>query len=235
MRGIRELAAATSALVLALAGVLLAAPSAVAGGPTSVLVVSPQSAESAALYYSHEKYGELVRLMGASTANVLEKPKKFEEVAGQQINVTWMAHDITPWRYDRVYPKLPGNDKDVWIHTTDDMESLTGYWHKADRPAELRALFRQLGVLGKASPEGSAVVPPAPQEPGAEDATAPTAAAAPATPTRAAHATEWWWAIPGAAAGAVLALVLRPFASRIQPTGWGKGRGPGPRQELIDL
>ncbi|MGH1555107.1 hypothetical protein ACRAWF_34080 [Streptomyces sp. L7] len=47
--------------------------------------------------------------------------------------------------------------------------------------------------------------------------------------------TDWWWAIPGAAAGAVLALVMRPFALRLSPNRWRKGREPEPRQELRDV
>lgn len=49
--------------------------------------------------------------------------------------------------------------------------------------------------------------------------------------------TDWWWAIPGPAAGAVPALVLRPPASRLPRPPFGRGDGKpeaGPRQQLLD-
>lgn len=49
--------------------------------------------------------------------------------------------------------------------------------------------------------------------------------------------TDWWWAIPGLAAGAVLALVLRPLASRLPRPPFRRDGGEpeaGPRQQLLD-
>ncbi|MEU9207533.1 hypothetical protein AB0D27_06140 [Streptomyces sp. NPDC048415] len=239
MRRLRELLAVTGALAIAFAAVLLGAPSAMAGGPTSVLVVSPESAQSAALYYSDEEYGELMRLLGEPGSGTREEPPGLG-AAGHQLNVTWLVHDVSPWRVDRVYPDSP-RSKDVWIHTTTDLPSMNGYWHKAEHPAQVRALFKKLGVLGKPSPEAGGGIFPAPWQTPEDSSTAPAPAEQPRT-TTAARATadddtDWWWAIPGAAAGAVLALLLRPLIAGI-PAHRLLGRrehGTGPRQELRDV
>jgi hypothetical protein len=116
MRRVRELATGISGLVVALGLVLLGAPTSTAGGPTSVLVVSPESVESAALHYPDEEYGKLERLLGKPGRDTREEPPELGVGSGRQINVTWMAHDVSPRRVDRVYPGSPGS-KEVWIHT----------------------------------------------------------------------------------------------------------------------
>ncbi|MFJ6391692.1 hypothetical protein ACIQJT_29250 [Streptomyces sp. NPDC091972] len=208
------------------------APSASAGGPTSVLVVSPESAETASLYRSDEEYGELERLLGPSSAGTRTKPPEANLLAARQINVTWMAHDVSPWRLDQVFPLADGDQ--VWIHTAANVpETVSGYWHRTKNPARLRALLADLGVMGKASGEGHAVFPaPAEEEPASDVQAGDTEASG--IPSSAADAgTGWWWAFPGLAAGAVLAWLLRPFAPR-KP--WERLRGePGPRQELRDV
>ncbi|NEA99828.1 hypothetical protein G3I78_12285 [Streptomyces sp. SID13726] len=215
------------------------APAASAGGPTSVLVVSPESGETASLYFSDEEYGELERLLGPLGVGTRVKPPEANLQVARQINVTWLVHDVSPWRLDQVFPLSEGNA--VWIHTTNNMpESMNGTWHRTKNPAQLRALLKDLGVMGKVSGEGHAVFP-APEQEAVPDAGAveretagPSEVPAPAvTAATADDGTEWWWALPGLAAGAVLALVLRPFALRLS---WGQLRGEsGPRQELRDV
>ncbi|MEV7343225.1 hypothetical protein [Streptomyces sp. NPDC093544] len=240
MRRIRELVAALGALAMAVAVVLLSAPLATAGGPTSVLVVSPESEETAAFYYSDEEYGELQDLLGEPTSGTRDVPPGLGVGSGRQINVTWLVHDVSPWRVDRVYPDTERGGE-VWIHTANDVpQSTNGYWHKAEQPDAVRALFKSLGVLGKSSGAGVGAIYPAPWQSDGAAAAAPiptdqsvtTAAATPG------DGTDWWWAIPGAAAGAVLALVLRPLVPevrrRLSPARRRADREPGPRQELID-
>jgi hypothetical protein len=207
------------------------APSASAGGPTSVLVVSPESEETASLYYSDERYGELVRLLGPSGVGTETKPPEANLLAARQINVTWMAHDVSPWRLDQVFSPADGDQ--VWIHTAANVpETVNGRWHATKDPARLRALLQDLGVMGKVSGEGHAIVPTPAQEPGSDVGVADREAKASPSST-ADDDTEWWWALPGLAAGAVLALVLRPLVLR-KP--WDRLRGePGPRQELRDV
>ncbi|MFJ6574219.1 hypothetical protein ACIQNU_43195 [Streptomyces sp. NPDC091292] len=245
------------ASVAALVLVLLGAPTATAGGPTSVLVVSPESAQARAFYYSDREYDELMRLLGQAERDG-EKPPEDLKLgnAGRQINVTWMAHDISPWRLDRVFPDQRGTDA-VWIHTTQTMSDIgEGTWHRAKEPKELRTLVKKLGLMGKASPQGAGGIFPepatAPEETAAPE-TEVSETAAPAPHASAAKAStgpseNWWWSVPGLAAGALLALFLRPIALRAATTGpvasWrrrgkdrdgDRDRDPGLRQELRDL
>ncbi|MFI1398934.1 hypothetical protein [Streptomyces sp. NPDC020681] len=243
-RLLRRLAAL--ATVLALSWTF--APSAVAGGPTSVLVTSPESGETASLYYSDKDYEALLTLLGdGPTKGQTDRPPSLDMAVGsRQINVTWLAHDVSPWRVDQAYPSdRPGT---VWIHTSTEMGSRKGYWHQARQPKQLTALFAELGLMGeKNGGQGVAQFPPAWDEAqgeeqgegqGAESA-APQqegrqqTAAATSTDTSA----GWWWAIPGLAAGAVLALLVRPLASRLPRPPFGRNDGtrdPGPRQQLLD-
>ncbi|WP_405830246.1 hypothetical protein [Streptomyces sp. NBC_01176] len=241
MRGVRELLAVVGALGVALSAVLLGAPSAVAGGPTSVLVVCPESAETAGLYHADEEYGELARLLGEPGAGARKSPPGLTVGSGRQINVTWLVHDVSPWRVDRVFPDVPGS-KEAWIHTATDVpRSMNGYWHRAEQPARLRALLKKLGVMGASSGAGTGAIPPASLPlPTDEPSAAP--AATPAGPPRGTvasgtdHGTDWWWAIPGAVGGAAATLLLRPLV----PAGPGsllrrrRQRATGPRQELRD-
>ena len=210
-----------------------------------MLLVSPESTETAALYYSDKEYGELEQLLGTAAKGTRDKPPEAGLTAARQINVTWMVHDVTPWRLDRVYPVHKG--RDVWIHTAANLGRTTnGTWHRADHPAQLRALLKKLGLMGKVPDEGrAAILPPGGEEDGASDDAAKDAAdpaadpATEASPARSASGAgsadgaDWWWALPGAAAGAVLALVLRPFTTRL-PLDRLRGE-PGPRQELRDV
>lgn len=214
------------------------ASSAAAGGPTSVLVTSPESGEAHALYYSDERYGTLQELLGPPDTGTRDKPPEADLTQARQINVTWLAHDISPWRIDRLFP-VGSRPQALWIHTAADVsenENLNGYWHRAEHPAQLRALLKKLGVMGKDSGDGYTGIFPTPLQSAAATphADTETATLRVATPTKD-HGTDWRWALPGAAAGAVLALVLRPFAARLPLNRWRKEREPGPRQELRDL
>ncbi|MGW4083703.1 hypothetical protein ACWEGS_11770 [Streptomyces sp. NPDC004822] len=244
LRGVGRRLAGVGGALLAGCALLLwgAAPMASAGGPTSVLLAAPGNQRTAALYNSDREYAALERLLGTPARGSREQPPDEELMAADQINVTWMVHDVMPWRIDRVHRMARG--KDVWIFRTMDVERQTrGSWYRAARPDELRALFDDLDLTGGPTstpgayeetrdvPEGPAADP---SRAGAESseaaASAPPAARASSGPGA---GTGWWWAGPGAVAGAVLALVLRPWVSR-RP--WDRLRGePGPRQELRDV
>ncbi|QDQ13306.1 hypothetical protein [Streptomyces spectabilis] len=189
----RRLTTTGALLVMAL---FLGTPDASAGGPTSVIVTSPESAETASLYYADEEYDRLETLLGRNTEGTREHPPGLEVGTGRQINVTWLIHDVSPWRVDRVYPDGKGP---VWIHTSTDLESLSGTWHKADRPGALRALLTSLHVLGKQSDDGRAGIPPSASFRVRTAAEPPVPAAKPAPDT----GWGWPWAIPSAAAGAL--------------------------------
>ncbi|WP_280878329.1 hypothetical protein [Streptomyces pseudovenezuelae] len=221
------------------------ASSASAGGPTSVLVTSPTSGEATALYYSDKEYDALQKLLGAAGVGTRDVPPQVATAQARQINVTWMAHDVSPWRVDQVFP-VDSGPRAVWIHTAADMpETPNGYWHRADHPAELRSLLKKLGVMAKSSGDGYAGIFP---EPWQSQETAPTtgpdtttttvSVGTPGTTDGTRWRSNWWWTLPGAAGGAALALalVLRPLASRLPPGWWrGGGRESGPRQELQDV
>ncbi|NUP24432.1 MAG: hypothetical protein HOZ81_51940 [Streptomyces sp.] len=244
----RELTALTGALGAAFALLLWGAASpASAGGPTSVLLVSPESTETAALYYSDKEYDELARLLGSPGSGTRDKPPEADLTASRQINVTWMVHDVTPWRLDQVYSADKGQA--VWIHTAADLDSTTnGIWHRADHPTRLRALLTKLDLMGKApsreaGTDDGAKDPsaPAPAADAADEATEATeaspaqagSAAGPGSGPTSGDGTGWWWSLPGAAAGAGLALALRPFLARL-PLGRLRGE-QGPRQEPRDV
>jgi hypothetical protein len=246
MRGSRRLAATVgallTALLTALALVLLGAPPSAAGGPTSVLLASPTSKRTASLYGTDKAYIRLQELMGRVGFGLDggrgEPPMPEEELAetsGEMINVTWMIHDVTPWRVDRVYPSLPST-KDVWIHTTmsagglgtDAAAESHGVWHKAKDSEELRQMLTGLGVAGTARGELPSL--PAPGAAGAgRDATSDGDAGSASEPSLADQAR---WAIPalalGAALGSTVTVLLRRATTR-------RHTGPRePRQELLD-
>ncbi len=194
---------------MALALVLLGASWAWAGGPTSVLLVSPTSSKTASLYTTEEDYDRLRVLLDEKADDPGSEPAPRDgEDLGYQINVTWLIHDVSPWRTDQVFPDPPGGDG-IWIrtvinHSGNADRAPAGIWHKARNAAELGSLLTKLDVMG----EGSSVSSPPP--------VSPSASAAPLKATASSDdGTDWWWAIPGLVAGAALALLLRPLAGRL--------------------
>ncbi|WP_409470113.1 hypothetical protein [Streptomyces sp. HC307] len=238
--GWRRLTALAGALTVTLGMFVWGAAPASAGGPTSAFLASPATGETAGLYYSDREYTQLDSLL---QAGMLGKPPK-DAMVDRRITVTWLVHDTSPWRVDWIFPVTDG--KDVWVHRSMSItEPTRGSWHLAPNPERLRALLTDLNMLGK--PDGDedlsafslgetyatdgqdgTTTETVPAEP-AEGPAAPQSAA---TASRMSDDTDWWWALPGGAAGAVLALTLRPFATRL-PLGGRRGE-PGPRQELLD-
>ncbi|MGV9879427.1 hypothetical protein [Streptomyces sp. NPDC003006] len=232
MRMVRRLAAlATGAAV-----VLVSAPQAAAGGVTSVLVASPESGQTKALDSTDGEFGALQSLLGAPNRGQSDMPPGLEVGNGtRQINVTWLLHDVQPGRVDHVYPRTKptrdtGAAQDIWIHTSMDMETMDGSWHKAEDPARLRALLKDIGMLGKASKNGSAgIPPPAWSEP--EEETSPSRAADQEAGPVYDDSTGWRWAMSGAAGGAVVGVAGMLLLRRRGP----QEEDPGPRQELVDI
>ncbi|CAL9447377.1 hypothetical protein [Streptomyces sp. enrichment culture] len=219
----------TAILIATLALLTWATPPATAGGPTSVLIVSATTGKTASLYYADKRYTALERLLGPVHQGTRTRPPHLATASGQHINVTWMVHDVTPWRVHQI--ALPDGSQDAWIHTSTRItDGNDGTWHRAEQPAKLRALLAQLGVT--ATGASAPAAQPTPRE---DLHMAPTPAAASAA-DGGGDGAAWWWAVPGLAAGAVLTLVLRPYALRgaaaVRDRG---GRGDGPRQELLDV
>ncbi|MFE6333791.1 hypothetical protein ACFVOK_11320 [Streptomyces sp. NPDC057798] len=245
--GRRRLTALAGALTVALGMSVWGAAPASAGGPTSAFLASPETGKAAGLYTTDRKYAQLDSLLLAGT---LGAPPK-DAMADRRVTVTWLVHDTSPWRVDHIFPATEGTD--VWVHRAMNItEPTEGSWHRAPKPERLRALLTDLGVLGRGDDgadltsfslaemytadgeQGS--VPETETGTGTGTETgAPAegvAAARPAAASGTSEDTDWWWALPGGAAGAVLALTLRPFAARL-PLGGRRGE-PGPRQELRD-
>lgn len=194
------LPAVAAALLLA---TLPLAP-ATAGGPTSVLLSVPGEGRTASLYYTDPEYDALARAVGAMSERRVDEVAGSHQV-GTPVTLTWLIHDVTPWRVDQVY----ADEGEVWIAT---QESLGGgtlaeqapVWHRGT-PALARLLDRVLPERGSAT--GTSTTPPPLQQ-------APTAPA----PAASAEATSPWtlaaWAGGGLVAGAVLTLLTQRWQHR---------------------
>jgi hypothetical protein len=195
-------------IVLGVAGV--GALPAHAGGPTSVLLSSPDNGKVVATGYEDKNYSELQALLDMEPKG---SDDGVEHSSGTFIRATWLIHDMTPWRLDIIYPDAPGGP---WIATTRSDLS-TGelpdkpVWHRAADDVKLVKLLVDLGLLhGKGHNDavgGPTLLPAAPQTPA-------EVAAVDDTPTTTVLKTEqkpllgWRWSIPGFLAGAAAAYLL---------------------------
>lgn len=206
---VRQLIALTGALVCLCALALLGAPHALAGGPTSVFLASPTSHRTAGLYVQDREYAELEKLLGRAGGELdgapRVQPPDQGDGPGDWVNITWMMHDVTPWRQDRVVIGRP-RPGDIAIRTAmgNPLPS-TGQWHRAEQPARLHALLERLGVLSGASDVTGT-------------AASPSASPAFTTEAGTADGTDWWWALlgltVGVAFGAGGAFLIRRAAAR---------------------
>ena len=139
---------------------VLAAGPAVAGGPTSVLLSAPAIGHTASLYTSDPDYTALAELVGASMAlgSTDERagsssPARSHNV-GNQVTLTWLIHDVSVWRVDRVYVDAAGGP---WIASqqaiggTDGIWDAPETWHRATEPKALVQLLGSMGLLGGTS------------------------------------------------------------------------------------
>ncbi|HET9139627.1 hypothetical protein [Actinophytocola sp.] len=209
---------AGGALVAALA--ILAAPvPAVAGGPTSVLLVSPARGVAAALYNDDTEYSQLLRLVGDSPVQDKDAPGLQGGPGSDAVNLTWMIHDVQVWRVDRVFVDAPGGP---WIETTVTMDGGSvwdkqGVLHRGD--AELVHLLTTMRLVGPEAASNQGIRPVAAAPPAASPAVQNTA-----RETEPAG-VDWVWALAGVAAGAMLVVVLRPLVSRRRAV-YAAGHGP---------
>jgi len=208
----RQLGAAITLVVLA--GMFWPA-TALAGGPTSALLVSPGTGQTAALYTSDPEYEQLMVLLDQpATSTTPEDADQAPSVSADYVTVTWLIHDVTVWRIDRIF--LAGSTGEPWIVTQTEngdpaatavplgsgmfpgeQGNDSAMWHRSADPAALIALLGKLGLLSAG--ENTEV---------SDSSAAPMAAAADVDPP--APTAAPWWAIAGLLIGAVLmALVLR--------------------------
>ena len=193
-------------VVLALAAAVGLPAASQAGGPTSVIVTQPgQSA--GALYYDDAAYDALLGLLPADET-------RGEPLApgggGIDYNLTWLVHDVMPWRFDRVHV---GSDGTAWVSTTFSPEDTAG-WVEVAQADELAAVLTQV-LDDSVAPEVVSIP--------AEAVPAPASAPAAAEPEPAWFSlTGWRWLVPGA----LLGLVVGAIAAR-------RTRDEEPRQVLI--
>ncbi|MGH8826992.1 MAG: hypothetical protein ACRDVZ_05180 [Jiangellaceae bacterium] len=204
-------AALTAALLSAFS--LVAGPAG-AGGPTSVLLSVPGAGSTASLYYTDPEYDDLAGLVGiAEPGGHFEKSSGAGHEFGPGVTVTWLIHDVDPWRIDRIY--LGGKDG-PWISTqvvTDTSRSIWQtpvVWHQPADAQRLADLLNRLGV-GAAAMDGSDFE-------GVAGATVPDLAAdTAAEPTPAAEPTDVagaWWGLGGLTVGVLLMLAWTRFRRR---------------------
>jgi hypothetical protein len=82
-----------------------AAQSALAGGPTSVLLANPQTGRVAALYHTDTAYDRLAGAVDAFAAvtEATTKPGAVTDDFTGEIRLTWLIHDMSIWRIDRIH------------------------------------------------------------------------------------------------------------------------------------
>lgn len=155
-------------LLLAVIGGAATASTATAGGPTSLLITSPQNQRTSSAYTGDVRYERLAGHVGINTGAGVEQPTAgdsppagIDSGFGSEVRLTWLIHDMSVWRVDRVY--FVGDA--VWINTVqnyfDTDAADDGVWHRAAAPERLRAALSETGVLRKPA-AGSTTAPPEP-------------------------------------------------------------------------
>lgn len=202
---VRALTAVLTACALSL---LLPLGPATAGGPTSAMLSVPGEGKTASLYYTDPAYDELAELVGATSPALSGKVDSSgrSHERGPGVTVTWLIHDVQPWRVDRIYLDGEGGP---WI-ATQVMADETGsiwdspvVWHQPTSGKALSMLLDELGV--------GAAARAADDFDGVAGASMPTGtevgeAAAPAESTGASAVNGLRWGLAGLAGGVLLAL-----------------------------
>jgi hypothetical protein len=198
---------AVTATLLAVAG------SAMAGGPTSVMLASPATHQTAALYYSDDAYNRLSALVGQNPVAEKGAPDLHGSPGTDDVRITWLIHDVQVWRIDHVFANAKG---EVWVETILPKDFATptidtpGVVHRPTDAAALMSLLSGLKLYGESPPvrnffSGGQTSTPA---------SAPAPAAA--SPSQVAG-TNWWWILIGIAVGATFVAGFRPVVRRLRP------------------
>jgi hypothetical protein len=203
---------ASLALALLLLLSLTSFGPAAAGGPTSALLSVPGEGRTASLYYTDPEYDALAGLVGIAgdTGTGEVDSSGGDHANGPGITVTWLIHDVSPWRVDRIYPQAKGAP---WIATQvgqgESIWESPVVWHQPEHGTELMTLLDKLG-LGDAARGADdftgvagAAVPPQP-EPADGAGPASTDEPAAADPSGIAGI---WWALAGLVAGVLVTLL----------------------------
>ena len=173
-----------------------------------MLLSVPGAESTSSLYYTDPEYDELAGLVGVDQpGGTFEGTESGGHEYGAGVTITWLVHDVSPWRVDRVYL---GGKGGPWIATqVDGPEGLWEspvLWHHPEDGARLTALLEDLGLGTSAS-----------QDPGFEgvagapvDQSDKTTAATPPASLPATDEQGWWgraaWALGGLLGGTLLTL-----------------------------
>lgn len=202
----RRFLSLTLALVAGL--FVLSVPSAVAGGPTSVLLANHETGRSAAALNGSSAYADLQSILGDENPPAKSgTPPGGVKDSGSGIRLVWLIHDVDAWRIDNVH--VVGAD--VWVETWFNLSGTeatgeTSVWHQPARGADLVTTLTSLGVLGTGTSDTGASTT-------AQGAVAPrvatdTAAAPPASDV------SWLFAMGLAASGVLLGAALGTLLAR---------------------
>src|SRR6476469_6479772 len=150
-------------LVAAVAAALLvaSAPPASAGGPTSVLAVDYDGSRAAGALTGSPAYANLEKALDAYNAPTGDAMPA-ASFMDSQVRLTWLIHDVTPWRVDAVI--VDGGD--VWVETSmnladgKDLFQAPAVLHRPKDAALLLATLTSLGVYGDALPAGTSTASP---------------------------------------------------------------------------
>jgi hypothetical protein len=206
MRTARTVLSAAVAAGFAALAVALAGPAA-AGGPTSVLMSVPGEGRTASLYYSDPEYAELSRLLGVEDAGGPGAGDSRDHMSERSVTVTWLIHDVQPWRVDRIYL---GGSGGPWVQTQVGYEGsiwdAPTSWSRPAEPKTLLLLLERLGLEPGGTPVDGAlaqpVATPAPQPLGARRASTTTGTQSSSTAPVGEPGTPW----PALATGFALGL-----------------------------
>ena len=151
MRRVQLLRTAFAASLLF--ALILAAAPAEAGGPTSALLSVPGAGTTSSLYYTDPEYDELAGLVGVDQpSGTFDGTESGGHEYGAGVTITWLIHDVSPWRVDRVYL---GGKGGPWIATqvggSEPLWESPVLWHHPEDGARLTALLDDLGLGTSAS------------------------------------------------------------------------------------
>jgi hypothetical protein len=140
------------ALLVAFLAVGVAPPQlAHAGGPTSVLMSSPDQQRVGAAYYSDAAYSGLTAGVGEGQTGPDAPPGGLATGGGEDVRLTWLIHDVQVWRIDRIHLTSANG---VWIETVVDVSGegrileVSAHWHRPADEAALVAVLSEAGLLG---------------------------------------------------------------------------------------